>query len=204
MAAIILNAICLEVCVIGRVWLFAPGTQKICWEIKIWAVFSSVSLTKPSDTSYPTSEAKWSLLIVVPLLPFRLSVSDSSLLGVFFFPRKGSWQVSPFCHHPEPRWTVHHSGRLSDVQEPDRADRTLQGQPHPALWRVPDFQLSPGEAVHPWNHHFSPHEGGSLLVFCRPWVVCKQNKSQKWCWGGTHLILVVIQTMIPKEQPLHQ
>lgn len=44
-------------CLIACVCLCPPGTQKICWEIKTWEVSSFVSVTKPLDSSCPTSEA---------------------------------------------------------------------------------------------------------------------------------------------------
>lgn len=37
--------------------MLSAGTQKISWEIKLWAAFSSASAIKPSGTSCPTSEA---------------------------------------------------------------------------------------------------------------------------------------------------
>lgn len=55
--------------------------------------------------------------------------------------------MPPFCHHPERAGAIHDGGRQSNIRESDGADRVLQGQPHPALQRVPDIQLLPGEEV---------------------------------------------------------
>lgn len=72
-----------------------------------------------------------------------LCLSDSRVST----PPKGPQPLPPFCHHPESGRAVRHSGRLSELRQPARADRELQGQPHPALRRVPDLQLPAGETA---------------------------------------------------------
>lgn len=76
-----LKPICLWRCEIASVCLSALGMQKICWEIKLWAVFSFAWAIKPSATSSPTSETNqicWTSLkyiftafICLPMLFFQ-------------------------------------------------------------------------------------------------------------------------------------
>lgn len=66
------NPVWLPVCSIGSVLFSAAGKQRISWGIKVWAVFSFVSVIKPSATSCPTSKAKhvnWTLLNCFSILP---------------------------------------------------------------------------------------------------------------------------------------
>lgn len=70
MERIFINLICLYDCLIGCV--STPGTRKICWEIKLWAVFSFASVIKPSDTSCHTSEANQVCLTSFQLLIYLL------------------------------------------------------------------------------------------------------------------------------------
>lgn len=133
----------LPVSLTGSVSFSAAGTLKIYWEIKLRAVFSFASVIKPWATSCPTSKESKVCWTLSSCLFTALLIHLTGRA----FPPKGPRQVPPFCHHPESRWTVRHIRRLPGIRQPHGADRALQSQPHPALWRAPDLKLLRGEEI---------------------------------------------------------